>query len=253
MSEIKRFWYITSIDNLKSIFQYGILCRRLVDLYTTFSEKCADDTHRSVQQFYKRFQTFLMSNISLNSFELYLQQSSTELKILKFDESDTDYMKSTEAFTTDISDSAVQALRKDFHMYVPLFFADNTPMLYNIFKENRNNICLLEINKDVIELEHVMFSNGNVASQETETYGSLEGFTSEEWEIIYSRHPAYWQKWKRIRSAEVLVLYKVPVKYIKSVSVDKDSTILNIQAMLSVMIAKLDIPVNNNLTSSGIC
>lgn len=191
MKEIKNFWYITSIDNLESIFEYGILCRSRIN-----------------------------------------------------DE---------EISATDISDSGVQRHREKFHDFVPLFFADNTPMFYNVFNENYENVCLLEIDKEVKVVEGVQFSNGNIASQNTEIYDSLEEFTNEEWEIIFSRNPSYGKEWKRIRSAEILVPDKVPVKYITSISVDEDSTNLYNQAFLSVMIAKLDIPVNKNLTLSGIC
>lgn len=222
-------------------------------MYTILSKGCVGDTSSSVQQIYKKFQTFLMSDISRDSFILFGQQFLKELESLNTDEPDLHTEESIEVFHTDISDSAVQSRRKDFHSLVPLFFADNTPMLYRVFEKYGDTICLLEINKDVVGLEDVKFSNGNLASEETEIHGSLEGFTNEEWEVIYSRQPAYWQKWKRTRSAEVLVPFKVPVKYIKSVSVARDSIMSNAQALVSVMIAKLDIPVNNNLSSSGVC
>lgn len=192
MRNIECFWYITSVDNLESIFENGILCRTLIEEY----------------------------GIS----------------------------------ATDISYSTVQRRRVEYHDYVPLFFADNTPMLYVVFKEQYENVCLLEINKGVMEIEGVKFSNGNVASEETVVYDSLDDITNEEWEIIYSRHPTYWDR-KRIRSAEVLVPDEVSVEYITSISVDKDKEPANPYNRILSLVeeAGLDIPINMNLTLSGVC
>jgi len=196
-----------------------------------------------------------MSNISFNSFKFFLQQFSKELETLDFDESDTYTEKSKVAFTTDISDRSVQARRKDFHLYVPLFFADNTPMLYTVFKYKYENVCILEINNGVMDTEGVKISNGNVACQNTEIYDSLEELTDEEWSIINSRSSAYSKEWKRIRAAEILVPYKVPVESITSISVDKDEDPTNPynQVLSIVEEVGLAIPVKMNLTLEGVC
>jgi hypothetical protein len=193
LRNIECFWYITSVDNLKSIFVNGILCRTVI-------EKCGIPV-------------------------------------------------------TDISDRLVQARRKDFHLYVPLFFADNTPMLHTVFKYKYETVCILEINNGVMETEGVKISNGNVACQNTEIYDSLEELTDEEWGIINSRSPAYSKEWMRIRAAEILVPGVVPVEYITSISVDKDEEPANPydRTLSLVEEAGLDIPVNMNLTLYGVC
>lgn len=191
--EIKNFWYLTSIDNLKSIFKRGILCRELIN----------------------------------------------ELGIA----------------VADISDSGVQRHREEFHDFVPLFLVDNTPMLYKVFNEYYENICLLEIDKKVKDVEGVQFSNGNVACNETRIYDSLERIKDDEWKVIYSREAAYYNPKKRIRSAEILVPSQVPREYITSISVDADEGLTNPynQVLSSVKEAELDITVNMNLTLEGVC
>ena len=194
MREIKKFWYITSINNLVSIFKRGILCRAEIN------------------------------KAEINKFEIP---------------------------TTDISNRGVQKHRKGFHQLVPLFFADNTPMLYIKMKEASDAICLLEIDKAVKDLDDVQFSNGNVASQNTEIYNSLDSFTNEEEEIIFSRNPAYWNKWKRIRSAEVLVPTKVKPKFIKSIFVASEVSyvkVINLREQWDINMPKISI----NLTEKGI-
>jgi len=156
---------------------------------------------------------------------------------------------------SDISDSGVQKRRKEFHDFAPLFLADNTPMLYKVFNEYYENICLLEIDKEVKDVEGVQFSNGNVACKETEIYDSLERIKDDEWKVIYSREASYYNPKKRIRSAEVLVPSQVPREYITSISVDADEGLTNPynQVLSSVKEAELDIPVNMNLTLGGVC
>jgi hypothetical protein len=189
MREIKKFWYITSINNLVSILKRGILCRS-----------------------------------EINKFEIP---------------------------TTDISNRGVQKRRKEFHQLVPLFFADNTPMLYIMMQEASDAICLLEIDKAVKDLDDVQFSNGNVASQNTKIYNSLDSFTNEEEEIIFSRSPAYRNEWKRIRSAEVLVPTKVKPKFIKSIFVASEVSyvkVINLREQWGINTPKIGI----NLTEKGI-
>lgn len=107
MREIKKFWYITSINNLVSIFKRGILCRAEIN------------------------------KAEINKFEIP---------------------------TTDISNRGVQKHRKGFHQLVPLFFADNTPMLYIKMKEASDAICLLEIDKAVKDLDDVIAQKEEINS-----------------------------------------------------------------------------------------
>jgi hypothetical protein len=249
LRKIERFWYITSIENLGSIFEYGILCHTFISLYLDV-DKSTNSSDAESSRYKAAFHKLFKSNITSSSIRRFREHIE---EISNSDDSSisekSNYGKFKDIITTDISDSSVQNRRKEYHGYVPLFFADNTPMLYVKVQAESDSICLLEISNEVKDIAGVLFSNGNVASQETVVYGSLDGITNEEWKIIYSRQPTYWDR-KRIRSAEVLVPFKVPVKYIKSISVTSIKS--NLQALLSVMNAKLGIPVNMNLTPSGV-
>jgi len=194
MRRIRHFWYITTIDNLKSMLTYGILSRKKT---------------RSIN--------------------------------LTFE---------------DISDGRVQQRRASYHDCVPLFFADNTPMLYKVFWSYRKNLCLLEISHRILERKNLKFCDGNIASSETGIYDSLSKIPAENWYIIFSNSPAYGidsagRNWKRIRAAEVLVPNRVPASLIKSISVPEQASCDTVERILRKL--KKKISIYNNLTPQGRC
>jgi len=84
----------------------------------------------------------------------------------------------------DISDQDAQSRRTkmrvhdsdllvDPHDYVPLFIADNTPMLYVVSQSPE--VILLEIQSAVADGDGVFFSDGNVASQYANLFPSPAG------------------------------------------------------------------------------
>lgn len=151
---------------------------------------------------------------------------------------------------TDISLWGVQKRRTEFHTYVPLFIADNTPMLYTVFQKKREEICLLKIDKKISERPGVGFADGNVASHETRTYESLDFISDEDWEILSSRYPAYWTKWKRIRSAEVLIPSEVSPEFINSISVASNHCSDRVNRILRKLGKRT--PVIVNLSAGGV-
>lgn len=151
----------------------------------------------------------------------------------------------------DVSDHAVQRRRKEFHKYVPLFFANNTPMLYvvmNKFKE----IILLEINILILSNYRVKFSDGNIASSDTTIFSDLRDMEKLDWEIIFSQNPAFGKEWKRKRSAEVLVPERIPPHYIVGIHCPEDDleTYLKAQTIASKMNRELKIV--QDLSNNGI-
>lgn len=114
----------------------------------------------------------------------------------------------------DISDPKVQRWRKKTYDYVPLFFADNTPMLFVCWQKFPNEIILLEIDLRIADTEGVLFSDGNIASQETKIYKNFQDLANLDWKIILDRRGAYGKEWKRKRSAELLVPKRVPQEFI---------------------------------------
>ncbi len=90
------------------------------------------------------------------------------------------------------------------HAHVPLFFADNTPMLY-VTSSNDAQVILLEISTQVADAPGVVFSDGNIAASDHCLYTDANDLARLAWGIVKSRQPAFSKEWKRKRSAEVLV------------------------------------------------
>jgi len=122
---------------------------------------------------------------------------------------------------SDISEVQVQERRKKYHNYVPLFLADNTPMLYVVVCDYGDDIILLELSNKILLLDGVKISDGNVACAETKVYDNITNTTLKmlNWSIIYSRKIAYSPEWKRVRSAEILVPKNVESKIIRLIHV----------------------------------
>jgi hypothetical protein len=157
----------------------------------------------------------------------------------------------------DISDSGVQSRRSEFHDYVPLYFADNTPMLYNVFDNLLDYVILLEVNKRVIKYKDVKFSDGNVANIPTKIFSNVADLEDNlDWSTIYSRefpnlHREPWNwDWKRKKMAEVLVPNKVAVSEIKSIHVSSESTYNWVEKVVAD--AGLRIRISRDLTRQGI-
>ncbi len=133
--------------------------------------------------------------------------------------------------------------------YAPVFFADNTPMLYVVFKEYEQSVVLLEIDTNILRISGVKFSDGNVTCNDSCTYDDLDDLERLDWGIIYNRRPAYWKKWRRIRAAEVLVPNMIPADYIRAVHA---SPHISKKVMLITRIANNRIQVYPDLTEGGI-
>jgi len=92
----------------------------------------------------------------------------------------------------DLSNKDIQRKREDLHSYVPLFFADNTPLLYRILTNyDPETSILLEIDKHILFLKDgVLFSNINAAKNGAEIYSDWKALDQLDWNIIYERKSA---------------------------------------------------------------
>lgn len=185
---INSLWYISSIENLKSILFHGILCRNV----------CQE-------------------------------------RKLGF---------------ADISDLSIQKRRTEFHSYVPLFFAHNTPMLYRVVEEKGEEIVLLEISPGIMLNDGVKFSDGNIASGETRIFDNLNNLEQFNWEVIFRPSGPLYGDWKRIRSAEVLVPNKVDSNEIVFIHVQTDESVK--RAKYIVDGTKMKVKVIKDLAREGI-
>lgn len=119
----------------------------------------------------------------------------------------------------DISDKTVQARRENktipnigtkLHDYANLYICARNPMMYSR-KDNINSICVLRIDKAVLELDSVVISDRNASSDYCRYYNVQEGLKFLDFDSIFAddwRHPgnpyAYYEH-KSMKCAEILV------------------------------------------------
>lgn len=143
----------------------------------------------------------------------------------------------------DISYLSVQKRRTEFHNYVPLFFADNTPMLYVCLQNDPERIVLLEIDVDVANLEGVIFSDGNVASNNSKIYKNSSDLAKLDWNTILNSDPAFYDEMKRKRSAELLIPNTVPSQYIRCIHVPESMSESKVKKLEKFLKEQLEIRV----------
>ncbi|MDA7967909.1 MAG: DUF4433 domain-containing protein [Gammaproteobacteria bacterium] len=158
----------------------------------------------------------------------------------------------------DISNDAVQRRREKWHGHVPLFFADNTPMLYEVCRSNLFAV-LLEISTAVANCGDVWFSDGNVASGESKEYNDPVALEKLDWSIIRSGEPAFGtdrhgRNWKRIRAAEVLIPGKCSAEHIQGVYYQPEPECIRekLQKILDNSPHSREISLKPDLTPRGI-
>ena len=167
---------------------------------------------------------------------------------------------------TDISDPVVQSRRRraydsnrkvffDPHDYVPLFFTDNTPMLYVTLCDDKM-VILLEVSPEVADSVGVYFSDGNIASSDSCCYTDPNDLKNLDWSIIKSQQGAFWKEWRRKRAAEVLIPKSCPPSFIKAVHV-QDAVVEEVKladAARAIVrkFGNLNIDVHEDLTPEGV-
>ena len=129
----------------------------------------------------------------------------------------------------DLSDEKVQRARSclsigglDLHFYVPLFFRPLTPMEYVIcvHENKRDEVAMLEIDTSVFALPGVWFTDGNARANATNFFDDLDDLDQLEWDILNTPN-AFSRRYRRIKSAEVLVPHKVRWNFVKRVCVTR--------------------------------
>lgn len=147
----------------------------------------------------------------LNSGKLYSRDKVKELKLLK----------------TDIAnDDVINHTSEKVDKYARLYFGAKTPTMYNnegLIPKNdiKNNahcpipIFLLFGFVDVLSLDEIWFSNGNMGVNNIEVYNDITKLDSLEWKYIYHRESLYQVDNARhinyCRNAEVLVKHELNV------------------------------------------
>lgn len=110
------------------------------------------------------------------------------------------------------------------HQYANLYFDPWNPMLSK--RRNQNHkICILKIDKTILNREGVILSDRNASSQYASFYEVEKGLKKIDFSLVYARdwidknnfYEGYIKK--SIKCAEVLVPYRIPPEYILGAAV----------------------------------
>jgi len=132
----------------------------------------------------------------------------------------------------------------NLHDYANLYFDAHNPMLSKV-RDRNDEICILCVTPEVLDLQGVIISDQNAASNYVRFYSVADGLAAINKDMLFAR---YWkhsenqyEEWahKSIKCAEVLVPVKVEPKYIigayvANLIVLKTFEKLNIQLTVSI-------------------
>ncbi|MDP3297775.1 MAG: DUF4433 domain-containing protein [Thermodesulfovibrionia bacterium] len=107
---------------------------------------------------------------------------------------------------------------RPLHHYVNLYFHARNPMMFKR-KDFHKELCVVKVNKDVLNLPQVVITHGNASSDYVRFYTAADGLKAIDKERVFAR---YWnhddpiEKFRHIfeKCAEVLVPEKVAVDFI---------------------------------------
>ena len=107
---------------------------------------------------------------------------------------------------------------RPLHQYVNLYFHARNPMMFKR-KDLHKELCVLQIDKKVLNLSQVVITDGNASSSYVRFYSVAEGLRVLDKELVFAK---YWnqedpiEKFRHtsIKCAEVLVLDKLPKDFI---------------------------------------
>lgn len=121
------------------------------------------------------------------------------------------------------------------HQYVNLYFDPRNPMLSR--KRNQNEeICILKVDRTVLDFEGVILSDRNASSEYAAFYGVELGLENLNFELIYARYwtdDNYYEQCikKSIKCAEVLLPNCVPPNCILSAAVVNEAAAERLKAV----------------------
>lgn len=113
----------------------------------------------------------------------------------------------------------------ELHDYANLYFDARNPMMYNIINhKDLDDLCIICIDKGVLDLEDTIVTDRNAASELALFEKPEKGLKFINFELVFAQYwedPDYLEKAekKAIKCAEVLVLNKVPIEYLVKIKV----------------------------------
>ena len=111
----------------------------------------------------------------------------------------------------------------ELHDFAPLYICARNPMMY-VRSSRHEEICVLRVDQGVLELDGVVVTDGNAASDYTRFAAAPAGLAEVDEEMTFAEYwtdpnvYAYWEK-KRRKCAEVLVPDRVDPSFITGVYV----------------------------------
>lgn len=114
------------------------------------------------------------------------------------------------------------------HQYVNVYFDPHNPMLSARRSENEN-ICILKLNKVILDFDGVVISDRNASSDYASFFQPEVGLQHIDFDLVYApywtdeNYYAYLRK-KSIKCAEVLIPYKIPYDYVMCAAVVNEKT-----------------------------
>ena len=107
------------------------------------------------------------------------------------------------------------------HQYANLYFDARNPMMY---VRKNEDICVLNVHPSVLDLENVVISDSNAASNYARFYEASKAFDYLDYDLIYAtnwRDEDYFEycRKKSTKCAEVLIPEFIPPDYITSAAV----------------------------------
>lgn len=132
----------------------------------------------------------------------------------------------------------------NLHDYANLYFDARNPMLYKR-REQREELCILRINPDILNLPEVVLSDRNASSAYAKFLPSPAGLDELDFNRIFA---TYWTdtnlftEWtnKSIKCAEVLVPERIQSNLIVG------AYVCNVKAQSSLIAAGFTLPININ-------
>jgi TPR repeat protein len=102
------------------------------------------------------------------------------------------------------------------HDYAPLYIQPKNPMLF-VLKEKQSDLCILEVDINILRSDKFLFTDGNAASKATKFYKSSSDVNKIPIKVLEADYWNDFEDGKRKRCAEVLIHSSIPTKYINTI------------------------------------
>lgn len=140
---------------------------------------------------------------------------------------------------------------RPLHQYVNLYFHARNPMMFKR-KAFHKELCVVKMNKDILNLPQVVITDGNASSGYVRFYPAPDGLRVIDKDLVFARvwhHGDPIEKFRHasIKCSEVLVPEKVPVDYILGAYVSCEESKINLYDIIKEIKPEFLITVNPDL------